>query len=51
MIVEMSDPQIGKLKIAGNPIKITGLDDPKNRKASPRLDQSRKKILKELNLA
>ena len=51
MIVQMSDPQVGKLKIAGNPIKITGLNDPKNRKASPRLDQSRKKILKELNLA
>jgi|TARA_B100001750_G_scaffold137342_1_gene109298 CoA:oxalate CoA-transferase len=50
MIVQMSEPQIGRIKIAGNPIKISGISDPKNRKSSPRLNQNRKKILKELKL-
>lgn len=45
MIVETLDPDVGLLKIAGNPIKISGVEDPATVPPPPRLDQHRAEIL------
>lgn len=41
MVISVEDPDIGQLKMAGNPIKITGFSDPAQRQAAPALDQDR----------
>ena len=48
MIVDVDDPTAGKLKVAGNPIKVSGYADPDRRDTAPDLDADREKILKEL---
>lgn len=48
MIVDVDDPTAGKLKVAGNPIKVSGYADPDTRDTAPDLDADREKILKEL---
>jgi CoA:oxalate CoA-transferase len=48
MISYSEDPVIGRLMMAGNPIKMTGLADPIDRRAAPSLDSSRVAILREL---
>ncbi len=48
MIVDVSDPVAGPLKIAGNPIKVSGIPDPTSRPAAPQLDQHRDAILRAL---
>jgi CoA:oxalate CoA-transferase len=50
MLVEMEDPEIGKVRLAGNPIKLAAFEDPKTRPPAPDLDADRAKILKELGL-
>lgn len=56
MIVETVDKDVGVLKIAGNPIKVSGIDDPQSVPAPPKLDEHRAEILamlevvKEVNL-
>jgi len=50
MIVTADDPDIGPLKMQGNPIKLSGHADPKTRKPAPDLDADRAAILKELGL-
>ena len=48
MIVEVEDPTAGRVKMFGNPIKMSAFDDPHERAPAPDLDQDRAKILKEL---
>jgi CoA:oxalate CoA-transferase len=47
MVVAVDDPKAGGLKIAGNPIKLSGFPDPTSRKTAPDLDQDRSAILRE----
>ncbi len=48
MVVEVDDPTVGQLKVAGNPIKLSGYDDPTSRATAPDVDQDRGRILEEL---
>ncbi|HXM00494.1 MAG TPA: CoA transferase [Rhizomicrobium sp.] len=50
MIVTVTDPDIGDIRMQGNPIKLSGYDDPKTREPAPDLDADRAAILKELGL-
>ncbi len=50
MVVSVDDPITGELKVAGNPIKISGYADPVTRDPAPDLDHDRDRILKELGL-
>lgn len=50
MIIETLDPELGPIRMQGNPIKLSAHDDPKTRPAAPELDQHRAAILKELGL-
>jgi CoA:oxalate CoA-transferase len=49
MIVKTMDPEVGQIMIAGNPVKISGVDDPSSVPPPPRLDEHRAEILKMLN--
>jgi CoA:oxalate CoA-transferase len=51
MLVEADDKVAGKIKVAGNPLKISGFADPPTRPGAPELDADRARILKELGLA
>ena len=48
MVVDVDDPTAGRLRIAGNPIKISGFADPTSRPSAPDVDQDRDRILQEL---
>ncbi len=48
MVVEVQDPAAGRLRVAGNPIKLSGYDDPPTRATAPDVDQDRERILAEL---
>ena len=50
MLITVEDPKSGTLKLAGNPIKFSGIADPKSRPPAPELDADRAAILKELEL-
>jgi len=50
MIVESLDPDLGPVRMQGNPIKLSAHDDPKTRGAAPDLDADRDAILKILGL-
>jgi CoA:oxalate CoA-transferase len=50
MLVSVDDPVTGPLKLAGNPMKLTGFADPPTRSPAPDLDADRAKILRELGL-
>jgi CoA:oxalate CoA-transferase len=45
MVISVEDPDVGNLKMAGNPIKISGFSDPTQRQPAPALDQHRASIL------
>jgi CoA:oxalate CoA-transferase len=45
MIVETEDPVVGPLKLAGNPLKLSGFDDPPTRVPARELDADRQAIL------
>ncbi len=49
MVVSAQDPVAGELKMAGNPIKLSGFADPRTRGRTPDLDADRDLILAELN--
>ena len=51
MIVTALDPELGPIRMQGNPIKLSAHDDPTTRAAAPDLDQNRAAILKELGLS
>ena len=48
MIVSIDDPITGPMKVSGNPIKISGFEDPKMRPPAPNLDEHRDQILDEI---
>ena len=48
MAVEVEDPKAGRLRIAGNPIKLSGVPDAPTRATAPDVDEDREKILGEL---
>ena len=50
MVVTSEDPKAGSLSLAGNPVKLSGCDDPPTRPPAPRLDEHRAAILAELGL-
>jgi CoA:oxalate CoA-transferase len=50
MLVETTDPVVGPVKIAGNPLKLSAFEDPKTRPPAPDLDGDRARILAELGL-
>jgi CoA:oxalate CoA-transferase len=50
MLVTVDDPKSGTLKLAGNPMKISGMEDSPTRAPAPDLDADRAAILKELGL-
>jgi CoA:oxalate CoA-transferase len=45
MIVSIADPVIGNLKVAGNPIKLSGVPEPAEHTPPPAVDGDREKIL------
>jgi len=45
MVVEIPDPAIGRLAVAGNPIKLAGVPEPDARRPPPDLDADRSAIL------
>mgnify|MGYP001439244570 CR=1 FL=1 len=48
MIVSIDDPITGPMKVSGNPVKISGFDDPETRTPAPNLDEHRDQILEEI---
>ena len=48
MIVSIDDPITGPMKVSGNPVKISGFEDPDTRTPAPNLDEHRDQILKEV---
>lgn len=48
MLVSMPAGENDKIKVAGNPIKLSAFPDPSDRPAAPELDAHRQAILKEL---
>jgi CoA:oxalate CoA-transferase len=50
MLISVEDPEAGKLRLAGNPMKLAGFPDPQTRPSAPDLDADRDAILRELGL-
>ncbi|MCH7866672.1 MAG: CoA transferase [Myxococcales bacterium] len=50
MLVPVEEPGLNDFKVAGNPIKISGVEDPTRRPAAPALDGHREALLAELGL-
>jgi CoA:oxalate CoA-transferase len=50
MLVTVDDPITGTLTVSGNPLKLSGFEDPTTRAAAPELDADRQRILEELGL-
>jgi len=50
MIIKTLDPDLGPIRMQGNPVKLSAHEDPKTRAAAPELDQHRAAILNELGL-
>jgi CoA:oxalate CoA-transferase len=48
MVVTVADSVAGAMKLAGNPIKLSGFADPSTRPPAPELDADRAAILREL---
>jgi len=48
MIVTADDPDLGPVRMQGNPIKLSSYDDPQTRGTAPDLDGDRAIVLKEL---
>jgi CoA:oxalate CoA-transferase len=47
MVVSLDDPAMKRLRLAGNPVKLSGYDDPTTRGPAPGLDADRRRILDE----
>lgn len=45
MIIRALDPAVGEVRMAGNPIKLSAFEDPKERRPAPDLDADRERIL------
>jgi CoA:oxalate CoA-transferase len=50
MLVEVEDPEIGTVRVAGNPMKLSAFADPPTRQPAPELDADRAALLRELGL-
>lgn len=50
MIVDCLDPDMGPIRMQGNPIKLSGHEDAKTRGPAPELDGDRENILRDLGL-
>ena len=50
MLVTVDDPTMGRLNLAGNPMKLSAFADPPTRVPAPDLDADRDRILRELGL-
>jgi len=50
MVVTADDPDAGRLRMAGNPLKLSGVADPPTRAPAPALDGDRAAILGELGI-
>ncbi len=50
MIVETLDPDLGPIRMQGNPVKLSAHPDPRTREHAPELDEHRAAILKEFGL-
>ena len=50
MIVGIDDPRVAPLRVAGNPVKLSGYPDLEVRPAAPDLDEHRSALLAELGL-
>lgn len=48
MVIETDDPVAGRVRMAGNPVKVSGYADPATRGAAPELDADRDRILSDL---
>jgi CoA:oxalate CoA-transferase len=48
MVVHVDDPAAGRVRMAGNPVKLSGFDDPPARPVAPELDGDRERLLAEL---
>lgn len=48
MVVSTEDPDVGEVRMAGNPVKISGFADPAVRPPAPELDSGRERLLAEL---
>jgi CoA:oxalate CoA-transferase len=51
MVVTAEDPDAGRVTLAGNPVKLSGVEDPETRGPAPRLDEHREALLAELDEA
>jgi CoA:oxalate CoA-transferase len=51
MLVELEDAQAGKVRVSGNPLKLSGFADPVIRDSAPGLDANRAAILQELGFS
>jgi CoA:oxalate CoA-transferase len=50
MLVEVADPQLGTVRVAGNPMKLSAFEDEPTRAPAPDLDRDRAALLAELGL-
>jgi CoA:oxalate CoA-transferase len=50
MLISTDDGAGGRVQMAGNPIKLSGYEDPSVRDAAPGLDADRQQILAELGI-
>jgi CoA:oxalate CoA-transferase len=48
MFVEVDDPEMGRLKMSGNALRISGFPRPMTRPPAPNLDEARADIMAEL---
>jgi CoA:oxalate CoA-transferase len=49
MVVTTRHPSAGEIPLAGNPVKLSGFEDPPTRPPAPELDEGRARILAELD--
>ena len=47
MLVTVDDPTFGEMKVAGNPIKLSGYEDSGRRATAPAVDENREALVKE----
>lgn len=48
MLIRVVDDEAGEIPMAGNPIKLSGFEDPPTREPAPALDRDRQRLLEEL---
>jgi CoA:oxalate CoA-transferase len=48
MVIRVTDEEAGEISMPGNPIKLSGFEDPSSRAPAPALDRDREHLLEEL---